>query len=115
MAGVRAFRRTVGRSSGTTAEIACQMTGVRFFVTIEGGKDRRVASSIRDRTLSYGDPPNTPDVSGHTTSEMLQVIQYWSRSHPEYVVDGHIVDRKKYDKWRRDPSLEVVFPNDWGV
>jgi hypothetical protein len=91
------------------AEIACQMTGVRFFVTIEGGTDRQVANSIRKQTLCYGDPPNTPNVSAFTTSTMLRVIQYWYRCHEEYVVDGMITDWPKYDEWRRDPALEVVF------
>lgn len=90
------------------AEIACQITGVRFLVSIEGGSDRPVAKAIREGTLCYGDPPNLPTVSAYTLSEMLRVVQYWSRCHPEYVVDGRIVDWKSYDEWLRDPSLEIT-------
>ena len=102
----------IGTSEVALAEIACQMTGIRFFVTLEGGRNREIAKAIREGYLSYGDPPNTPDVAGHTTSEMLRVVEYWCSDHDEYVVNGKIVDWGKYSEWRRDQSLEITFP-DW--
>lgn len=105
---------SVYASEVVLAEIACQHTGLRFFVTLEGGAKRLIANAIRDHSLRYGDPPNIPGVSAFSTSDMLRVVEYWSRSHQEYVVDRRIVDQE-YFEWQRDPSLEVTFPNDWGV
>lgn len=92
------------------AEIACQMTDVRFIVAMEGRGDRQIAKSIRDFSLCYGDPPNVPEASPYTTSVTLRVIQYWHRNHPEYVVEGTVSNYKGYTEWRRDTSLEIVFP-----
>jgi len=93
------------------AEIACQMTGIRFVVAFEGNRSRRIAASIRDFSLWYGDPPNVGEVAESTSSITLRVLEYWLRYDEKYVVDGKVIDHKLYDEWARDPSLEVDFPD----
>ena len=101
----------LGASEVALVEIACQHTAIRFVVAIEGGKDRAIAAAIRNRTLSYGDPPNVGGVVSCSSSETLRVLQYWYSEHPEFVEDHVITDWQLYSEWRRDASLEVAFPD----
>lgn len=54
----------------------------------------RLADSIREGGLGYGDPPNDHDCAGVTMiSDGVRVCEYWCK------VNG---------KWTRDHSLEVA-------
>jgi hypothetical protein len=98
-------------------EIACQHCRRPFIVAMETafGNEREIAREIGDYSLCYGDPPNI-DCCGAgrvDTSVTLQVIEYWTRHHPEYLKDGIVTDQDAYFAWRRDHSLEVEFPDPW--
>ena len=101
----------IGAKEVALVEIACQDTGIRFVVALEGGEDRAIAAAIRNRTLGYGDPPNVGGVNASALSETLRVLEYWYSGHSEYVQDNGITDWKRYSEWRRDASLEVAFPD----
>lgn len=77
--------------------IECQGCGRQFTVAIS--EDRflsgKIADSIQDSCLTYGDPPNVGccRVGASMTTETLRVLEYW----------------KRLKVWIRDESLEVSF------
>jgi hypothetical protein len=86
------------------AEITCQNCKRMFRVAFSGANwdSGTIADAIRSRTLHFGDPPNNCCSSGATmNSEPQRVIEYWRIFDPKY--DRTIA----YNKWHRDPSLEV--------
>jgi hypothetical protein len=95
-------------------EIACQLCRTPFLATIETSRrDGRIAQGIRDRSLSYGDPPNVDccGAGAATSSLTCRVVQYWARGHEEFVNKDRVVTDLQFFEWRRDPSLELVFPS----
>lgn len=95
------------------AEIACQGCGEKFRVCFtehrhDFFKKTTLEEDVQNGNLHYGDPPNTGCCAAGATmsSEMVQVLEFWRRGHPEYVSGGVITDLTKYNEWRRDPLLE---------
>lgn len=96
------------------AEVTCQSCGHSFSVAFS--RDRMEAfelkcslsDEIRTRSLHYGDPPNIGCCGPGPTmnSEPRRVMEYWHRSHREYVDEGVVTDMA-YFEWRRDPALET--------
>jgi len=76
--------------------IACQGCGHLFEVAFSSFIKDRIASSIQDRSLFYGDPPNIRccEVGPTMCSETKKVLQYWRRTDFE---------------WCRDERLEIDF------
>lgn len=102
-------------------EIACQHCDHRFFVTVErDATDRRLAKEIREGEMGWADPPNAGCCGWgpRDTSVPIRVVEYWARGHQEYIevraIAGRemavIADPDAYSEWRRDASLEIVFP-----
>lgn len=88
------------------AEIACQGCGAKFHVAFSrdparyhllGLEPRELAADIRERTLHYGDPPNTVCCPAGPTmnSEPIRVLEYWRK---DYAISF---------AWVRDTSLET--------
>jgi hypothetical protein len=77
--------------------IKCWVCGREFQVCMSGRG--HLASAIGDRSLHYGDPPNSGCcVAGPMTDCVdLRVLEFWRR---------HDVELDRYE-WRRDPSLEI--------
>lgn len=103
-------------------EIACQNCGAHFLVAfsasiamthvhklMRGAADNTpieqapLASSIRDGSLHYGDPPNAGCCPAGPTMncEDLRVCEYWRKNLKTY-------------EWERDPTLEVQLDTIYG-
>ena len=100
------------------AEIACQSCGTRFHVCFHQDRHERrgaMREAILDRSLHYGDPPNTGCCLGGASmnSVPLRVLEYWHRSHEEFVVDGQVYNYAAYAEWRREADLEISIRPSW--
>lgn len=105
------------------AEVRCQGCGTLFRVAFSAVnvREKTVAENILDRTLHYGDPPNTRccDAGPCMNSEPRRVLQYWSRAHKEYtrLMAGSdlrkVTDSHRYHLWERNPALEIGIEPDW--
>jgi hypothetical protein len=81
-------------------EIACQGCDKRFSVAVSLDNDAYLRSQtllireVVERTIEYGDPPNTECCSGTTMmSEVIRVLEFW---------------RKESGNWARCPAVEVL-------
>ncbi len=93
-------------------KIACQGCGEKFQVSlsraaIEFSIVDQEPGTLRDRinnkTLHYGDPPNTGCCSTGPTmnSEPRRVLEYWHKS------------RDTGYEWKRDETMEIDIEPDW--
>lgn len=88
-------------------EIACQGCQTRFHVAfsrsqmddaidrIDWRNPKTLAALVMDKTIHYGDPPNTGCCAAGPTmnSDPIRVLEYWSKG-ADY-------------EWKRDPTYEI--------
>ena len=70
------------------------MDRVRFDMIHPGTLYQTIADKIKDKTIHYGDPPNTDCCAAGPTmnSNPIRVLEYWSKKHLD---------------WKRDKTFEV--------
>ena len=105
------------------AEISCQECQRLFRVAASSANfgEQKIAEAIRQKTLSYGDPPRHDGdraasgscMAGATmNSEPRRVLEYWYRHDPRHVDDGRIIS-VAWNSWVRDSSLEIDIQPEW--